>query len=346
MPPHDMMIEGRPVGQVLAWSRDLVDPALHAAVDTLPSAMRDIAGYHLGWCDEHGTPISGHGGKGIRPALVLLTAQAAGGSADAAVPAAVAVSLVHDFSLIHDDVIDGDHTRRHRPTAWSLFGEGSAILAGDALLTLAFDVLAASRHPDARNGARMLSAAVLGMIEGQSIDLAFERRTDVDLPACLDMAAKKTGALIACACVLGAAFGEGNGEQLDELRAFGEHLGLAFQHVDDLLGIWGDPEVTGKPIHSDLRNRKKSLPVVAALHSGTPAGRELTELYQRDEPLSDTDIVLAAELVDVAGGRTWSAWQVERLLAQALRHLRAARPEPGAAGELEGLAQLIVRRDR
>ncbi len=144
------------------------------------------------------------------------------------------LSLIHD-ALIHGDVMGGDHTRRHRPTAWSLFGEGSAILAGDALLTLAYDVLAAGQYPEAPNGTRMLSAAVLGMIEGQSIDLAFGRRTDVDL-RCL---------------LLGGAFREGNVEQVDDLRASGEHLGLAFQHVDYLLGIWRDPDATGKPIHSD-----------------------------------------------------------------------------------------------
>ncbi len=362
-----VMTEARSAREVLAWSRNTVDPALRAAVDMLPSAMRRIAGYHFGWWNEHGHSEHTNGGKAIRPTLVLLSAEAVGGVPAAAVPAAAAVELVHNFSLLHDDVLDGDVTRRHRPTAWSVFGVNPAILAGNALLTLAFDVLAASGDPAAGDGTRMLSAAVLNLVNGQSADLAFEERADVDLPECLRMAEGKTGALLGCACALGALFGGGSPEQVERLRGFGEHLGLAFQLVDDLLGIWGDPAVTGKPVYSDLHERKKSLPVVAALTSGTPAGRELAALYHRDQPLSSTDLVHAAELIDVAGARAWSQAQADDLLAHALRHLRSAllfRPGTGAdvlqerqastssadptaraAAELGALARLATRRD-
>lgn len=255
------------------------------------------------------------------------------------------MELVHNFSLLHDDVMDGDVARRHRPTAWRVFGPGAAILAGDALLTLASDVLASSGHPAAQQGARMLSAAVLDLLDGQSADVAFEKRADVGLPECLSMAEGKTGALLGCACALAALFGGGSPEQVEHPRGFGQRLGLAFQFVDDLLGIWGDPAVTGKPVYSDLRNRKKSLPVVAALTSGTPAGRELAELYHRDQSLSGTDLAHAAELVSIAGGRTWSQAQADDLLARALRHLRSAAPAARAAGELGALAHLATRRD-
>jgi geranylgeranyl diphosphate synthase type I len=123
------------------------------------------------------------------------------------------------------------------------------------------------------------------------------------------------------------------------------HLGLAFQHVDDLLGIWGDPAVTGKPVHSDLRSQKKSFPVVAALASETQAGRELAALYRRDEPLSETDAVHAAELIDIAGGRAWSQAQADELLAQAMEELQSASPTPRAAAELGALARLATHRD-
>jgi geranylgeranyl diphosphate synthase type I len=339
------MTRGRSAREVLTWSRNMIDPALRAAVDALPASMRGIAGYHFGWSNKHGRPAEADGGKAIRPMLVLLSAEAAGGIPALAVPAAVAVELVHNFSLLHDDVMDGDVTRRHRPTAWSVFGLNAAILAGDALLTLAFDVLAASGHPAAQEGMRMLSAAVLDLVDGQSADLAFEERADVGLPECLSMTEGKTGALLGCACALGALFGGSHPEQIEHLRSFGEHLGLAFQHVDDLLGIWGDPAVTGKPVYSDLHNRKKSLPVVAALTSGTPAGRELATLYHRGKPLSGTDLIHAAELVDIAGARTWSQAQADDLLAQALRQLRSAGLTARAAAELGALARLAIRRD-
>jgi geranylgeranyl diphosphate synthase type I len=334
-----------PARETLTWSRALVDPALRAAVDTLPGAMRRIAGYHLGWWDEHGGPTPAPSGKAVRPALALLSAAAGGGSARAAVPAAVAVELVHNFSLLHDDVMDGDATRRHRPTAWRLFGTGAAILAGDALLTLALDVLAASGHPASGQGMRMLSAAVQELVDGQSSDMAFEQRELVEPAECQRMAASKTAALIGASCALGALYGTGEQERVARLRTFGEHVGLAYQHVDDLLGIWGDPGVTGKPVYSDLRNRKKSLPVVYALASDTPAGRALATLYRRPGELSESDLRRTALLVESAGGRAWSQAEADRLLDRALDELVAVDRGP-AATELEALARLVTRRDR
>ncbi|MCW6005594.1 polyprenyl synthetase family protein [Micromonospora sp. CPCC 205371] len=334
---------GRPVPETLAWSRDLVEPALREAVETLPATMRHIAGYHLGWWDADGRPTAG-GGKALRPALTLLAAGAVGGTPSGAVPAAVAVELVHNFSLVHDDVMDGDQTRRHRSTVWHRFGTSAAILAGDALLALAFDVLASADHPATARAARMLSRAVQKLIEGQSADLSFEERMDVDLPECVGMAERKTGALLGCACALGAEFGHGTRAQVEHLRGFGERLGLAFQMVDDLLGIWGDPQTTGKPVYADLQHRKKSLPVVAALVSGTPAGAELAALYRGDQPLSDAELRRAAELVDAAGGRAWTERRTDDLLREALAHLRSADSAPGPAAELDGLAQMATHR--
>jgi geranylgeranyl diphosphate synthase, type I len=347
---------GRPVGrsasEVLTASRSTVDPVLRSTVDALPDSMRRIVGYHFGWCDERGQPREAGGGKAIRPALVLLTAEgvrdtsAVPGVSRSTVSAAVAVELVHNFSLLHDDVMDGDVTRRHRPTAWSVFGANAAILAGDALLTLALDVLAATGHPAAGEGIRMLSAAVQELVDGQSADMTFERRADVDVAECLSMARKKTGALFGCACALGALFGGGPSATIDQYRGFGERLGLAFQFVDDLLGIWGDPAITGKPVHSDLDSRKKSLPVVAALNSGTPAGHELATLYHGERQRSGAELARAAELVDIAGGRQWSTSMADEELTQGLRHLAAAGPGERAAAELVALARLITGRDR
>ncbi|MFI0479185.1 family 2 encapsulin nanocompartment cargo protein polyprenyl transferase [Actinomadura sp. 9N215] len=349
--PGDPCPEGaRPAAEILSWSRRLLDPALRNAVETMPDTMRGVAAYHLGWRDERGHRLAGRAagaaGKAIRPALTLLTARAVGGTAEAALPAAVAVELAHNFSLLHDDVMDGDLTRRHRPTAWTVFGTGVAVLAGDALLAAAFEALARGAAPVVPRAVRTLGRAVVDLVEGQSADLAFEERGDVTLDECVVMAGRKTGALLGAACALGADHGGGTADQAARLRAFGERLGLAFQLADDLLGIWGDPAVTGKPVHSDLRARKKSLPVVAALTSDTPAGAELAALYRRAEPLTGDDAARAAELIDAAGGRAWTIARADALLAAALRELDAADPTPVAAAELQTLARLIAHRDR
>jgi geranylgeranyl diphosphate synthase type I len=344
----DVTNRGRTAARVLTDSRDLLQPALRAAVDTLPASLRGIAGYHLGWWDEHGEPTHNDSGKAIRPALAILCAEAVAvptTPTDIAIPAAVAVELVHNFSLLHDDVMDGDLTRRHRPTAWTVYGSGPAILAGDALLSLAVEVLASSGHPSAQDGMRIVSAAVLDLLDGQQADLSFERRNDVARSECLSMAERKTGALLGAACAIGALFGGADPRRVGLMRDFGELVGLAFQFVDDLLGIWGDPAITGKSRHSDLDSRKKSLPVVAALTSNTPAGEALAVLYNQEAPLSTADLVRAAELVDLAGGRDWSQAMADDLLAQALGQLRAATQNPKATAELTALAALITRRD-
>jgi geranylgeranyl diphosphate synthase, type I len=330
---------------VLAWSRGVVDPALRKAIDTMPAPLRHIGGYHFGWWDKDGEPTESSSGKALRPALTVVSARAVGGDPVAALPGAIAVELVHNFSLLHDDVMDGDLTRRHRPTAWSVFGRRNAILAGDALVTLAFEVLASCGHPAVSDGVRLLSTTVLDLLRGQHADISFEQRDDVDLVECQRMAQDKTGALLSCACALGALLGGGTREQVEHLRQFGERLGLAFQHFDDLLGIWGDPALTGKPVYSDLESRKKSLPVVAALTSPTIAGHELSELYVRDDSLSTGELVHAAELVELAGGRAWSQAQTEHLLNQALDHLRFLDPGEPAVPELEALARLATHRD-
>lgn len=332
--------------EVLLSRRAVVDAFLRTAVGTMPDSVGRIAGYHLGWLDPDGVPAAADPGKAIRPTLALLSAEAVGGAVEAALPAAAAVELAHNFSLVHDDVIDGDRTRRHRPTAWTVFGTGAAVLAGDAMLALAYDVLATSGHPQAGSVAAMLSTAVLGLVGGQLEDLAFEHRSDVGLPECLGMVERKTGLLMGCACAAGAAFGGGRPRQVDRLHRVGRHLGSAFQLVDDLLGIWGDPAVTGKPVYSDIQSRKKSVPVVAALTSGTAAGRELAALYRRDGTLSEGDLVRAAELVDEAGARQWCDSQARAFASLAVHELEAAGPRPRAAAQLRSLAQLMAGQHR
>ncbi|MGA5703325.1 family 2 encapsulin nanocompartment cargo protein polyprenyl transferase [Peterkaempfera bronchialis] len=338
--------ESDEASEVLARTRRVVDPVLRAAVHSLPGTMRRIASYHFGWEEADGTPAHGDPGKAIRPALVLAAAQALGGSAEQAVHAAAAVELVHNFTLLHDDVIDRDATRRHRPTAWSVFGSADAILAGDALHALALRILARDPHPAGAAAAARLADCVIELCEGQHADCAFEKRSDVTLAECLAMAESKTGALLGCACALGALYAGADPEAADALDAFGRRTGLAFQLIDDLIGIWGDPKTTGKPVGSDLAARKKSLPVVSALRSGTPAAAELAALYAAGRPLDEAELLQAASAVDRAGGRDWAQTEACDRMAAAMDHLARAVPDPAAAGDLLTLAELVTRRNR
>ncbi|MFG2094994.1 polyprenyl synthetase family protein [Streptomyces sp. NPDC048612] len=331
--------------RLLKTARELTEPELRKAVDRLAEPARSVAGYHFGWSDERGRPANGAGGKGVRAALVLAAAQALGAAAEEAVAPAAVVELVHNFSVVHDDLMDGDPVRRGRRTAWSLFGTTQAILAGDALLAVAVDTLAHRFPQRCPEAVQELSGALLALVAGQGADLVFEDRADVGLDECLDMAAGKTASLLAASCALGALAAGAGAEQVDALREFGRHLGLAFQLVDDLLGIWGDTAVTGKPVGSDLRARKKSLPVVAALRSATPAGDRLAGLYHRTEPLDDAEIRTATRLIEEAGGRRWAQEEAKRQRTAALGRLAATEVTPYGSRALTALAGLVTRRD-
>jgi len=340
--------EGSEAAEILASVRVCVDPELRRAVDSLPGATRRIARYHFGWEQADGAPAAGDAGKAIRPALVLAAVRALGGEQAMAVRAAAAVELTHNFTLLHDDIIDRDTTRRHRPTAWTVFGEPDAILTGDALQALAQKLLAEDPHPGAQAAATRLAACVVELCAGQQADCALERREpdEVTLDECLAMAEAKTGALLGCACALGALYAGAGWSEVEALDGFGREAGLAFQLIDDVIGIWGDPGHTGKPTRADLAARKKSLPVVAALASGTPAAAELAELYARSptEPEKDVDLERMAHAVEAAGGRDWALMHAADRMSRALNQLSRAVPIPEEAGGLLALAEFVTRR--
>lgn len=275
--------------------RSALDAALRRAVPQPegPAApLYTMLAYHLGWCDASGRATAGGGGKGIRPRLCLLACAACGGEPRRAVPAAAAVELLHNFTLLHDDVQDQSAERRHRPTVWKLWGTAQAITAGDALYALSRQTilgLVEEGLPAAQvlEAARLLDAACLAVCEGQYLDVAFETRDAVSIDEYLAMSARKTGALFGCALELGALVAGAGDAVRAALRRSGRWLGLAFQAQDDLLGAWGDPAVTGKPSADDVRQRKKTLLVVHAL-AGPPAlAARLRALYGQpalDEP--------------------------------------------------------------
>jgi geranylgeranyl diphosphate synthase type I len=252
---------------------------------------------------------------------------------------------VHNFSLVHDDIMDRDVERRHRPTAWVVFGEGQAILAGNAMLTGAFDVLVRA----GRSGERCLPSlivAVQRLISGQSADLALGGLDDVDLHQVLAMEAGKTAALLACSASIGAVAAGAPPNVVDGLFGYGHELGMAFQLVDDILGITGDASATGKSSSSDVRAGKRSAPIVAALVAGTPASSQLADILGRGLPATDDDVIHVTKLIDEAGGLDWAAHEAERRLAAALGHLDALALEGGASADLASLARYVVERDR
>ncbi len=332
---------------VLDLTRELITPVLRDLVNRLDPMLRSVVSYHLGWCDEHGTPLNSNAGKAIRPSLVLLAAEAAGARPECAIPGAVAIELVHNFSLVHDDLMDRDEFRRHRPTVWAVWGDSVAILAGDALLSLAHEAILDADPTRAGTAHTVLAVGIRELIRGQCADTAFERQNNVTLGECLEMAWGKTAALMSASTVIGATLAAAPTALRDALGDFGGNVGLAFQLVDDLLGIWGQPEVTGKPVYSDLRSCKKSLPVTWAIEYGGSAGRELaTWMTDRAHAAIATDDELhaVAKLVEQGGGRAWATDEAHRRAALAARALADVRIAPGPACELHGLARHLLDR--
>lgn len=328
-------------------ARELLLPAFAAALDRLTDQqMRRVAGYQLGLWDAEETPTPGGGGKVVRPALVLLASQAVCGSPQPGLAGAVAVELVHNFSLLHDDIMDRDVERRHRATGWVAFGQGQAILAGNAMLTTAIEImLEQSPHADAT--VPMLLSTVQRLINGQAADLALEGNLDAELADVLDMAEGKTAALISGALAIGALSAGASTPVVTELVEAGRLLGLAFQLFDDVLGVVGDSAATGKSSSSDIRVGKRSAPVVAALRSRTSEGKQLAALLRNGPPASEDDIALTVGLIAAAGGLDWTVAEAERMLYRALDHLdRAALPHAHAVRDLQEMAAYLVRRDR
>ncbi|APA96396.1 polyprenyl synthetase family protein [Nocardia seriolae] len=332
----------RSAADLLAAARATVLPVLRPVIDRLPEPLCHLAGYHLGWWDAHGGPEQGAAGKMLRPALVLAAAAACGDCTHAAAPAA-AVELIHNFTLLHDDVVDGDRLRRGRETVWSRWGIPAAIMLGDAMHAAAVAQLI-SRLPAhlSTAAANRLEDAVIDISLGQHRDCEFERRTRVDLTEYTDMAAAKTGSLFGASCALGALVAHADPETVAAMEEFGRELGVACQLTDDILGIWGDPAITGKPVGSDLARRKKTMPVLAALASETPEGEEFSALYRSERAFTAADIARATHLVEATDARSTVRRKADERLAAAL----AVLPDGTVPADLLTLVDAIVHRDR
>ncbi len=243
-----------------------------------------------------------------------------------ALPAAAALELLHNFSLIHDDIEDDSPTRRHRPTVWALWGRPQAINAGDAMFSLARSALyrlaeqgvSAQRSLDAL---RIFDETCVRLTEGQYLDMSFEGRLDVSVDEYLTMIGGKTAALIGASLEMGALVGGASPEARAALAEFGRNLGLAFQIQDDILGIWGDEAVTGKSAASDILTRKKSLPVVYAL-ADARVGEALQAIYA--QPIDAGGVPAVLDLLADAGAQPYAGAAAQSAHQHALEALDAS----------------------
>ena len=327
--------------------RPLVQQEMREVIGASPDGLYAWMRYHLGWEDRAGRPVEASPGKMVRPMALLLATELCGGRAELAVPAAAAVELIHNFSLLHDDVEDSSDTRRGRETVWTFAGVAHAINAGDGMFTLAHLAmyrLGATGVDPARMVAasRELHEACLRLVEGQYLDISFEERSDVTLEEYLRMAEGKTAAMFAAPFAIGALLAGAEPRVVDGYREFGRRIGLAFQAVDDVLGIWGDPVVTGKPVGDDLASRKMTYPVIAAL-AAEQDGR-LRAAYA-DRSLSSADVPALRALVEATEARALTEEMASIEERAALDALRTAGVDEEATRLCAEFARTLVGRE-
>jgi geranylgeranyl diphosphate synthase type I len=329
--------------------RSAVRVELKETIDSCPPALRNMLQYHMGWQDEQGHSCSRGSGKFIRSTLCLLSCQAVGGDTSQAMPAAAAVELIHNFSLVHDDIEDASYGRHHRPTVWKLWGQSQAINAGDALFTLAYLALLKLKEKGVADekivsSAEMLSLACLELCEGQYLDVEYENRLDITVADYLGMTARKTAALLAVSASLGAYLGSENNKVVDSFHLFGRELGIAYQICDDILGIWGAEESVGKSA-GDISQRKKTLPVVYVLQSSDAEARKRLGKFYSQKSIDGEDIIEVTNILDRLGARDYAENLAEQYYCKALAQLEATGLDTSRQTPLKETACFILKRD-
>src|SRR2546421_9915674 len=340
--------------------KKVADKAIASGTTDLQSYYGQIQ-YHLGWVDANFTPTTNNPGKLLRPILLLLAYEVAGAwgmaTSDSAylrraLPAAAAIELPHNFTLIHDDIEDGDTERRHRPTLWKLWGIPQAINTGDGLFALArlalWEVVDEGvEGPIAARLGAVLDQACVVLSEGQYLDMSFEGWQAISVAKYVDMISRKTGALMGCAAEGGALVGPRARETIERLRSFGYAVGVVFQVRDDLLGVGGTTEKWGKPPAGDVYRRKKSLPFLHALeHAEANDQRYLREVFQQGTEVTSEQV--EEVLAIFARSRTKAyccAFLAEqcRLATEALENVpRVGNPEAlRAIGDIQTLINFV-----
>ncbi|MEE8168252.1 MAG: polyprenyl synthetase family protein [Candidatus Hydrothermarchaeales archaeon] len=313
-----------------------------------PKQLYDMMKYHLGWLDEELTPVEQYRGKKFRPAICLLTYNALSGVYDKALPAAAAVELIHNFSLIHDDIEDMDEERRHKPTVWRLWGVPQAINVGDGMHVLANHAALGLKELNITSSKivdtlEVLNKTIIELCEGQYMDMSYEQELDITTDMYLEMISKKTAALIEASTYIGALLATNNQETIGHFKRFGRKIGLAFQIVDDIIGIWEKAEHTGKPKASDIRNRKKTLPVIYAFQNASgDEKRRLKEIYK--EEMSENDVTEVLDILEGVKAYEYSKCMAEELEGEAMKELDDTGIENEAMTKLKNLSLFLVRR--
>ncbi len=314
--------------------------------ETVLAGYYGMLRYHMGWADADFSARDYPAGKRLRPMFCLLACAEVGGDPNDAIPAAAAIELLHNFSLIHDDVEDGDEVRRHRATVWTLWGVPQAINAGDGMFSIAFAAIQRMypRGVDARltlESLRIFTDTCTALTEGQFLDIGFEQRDDVTVDEYLRMIDGKTAALIGAGISIGTIIGRGTLAQQESLGHFGRSLGLAFQIQDDILGIWGDPEVTGKAAGNDILRQKKSLPLLYALNHDS-VGPRLRALFADD--FGAPQVPQAMRLLDEAGAREYAEAQMFAHHESGVVAIEDALGDRAATSALRALADSLLNR--
>ena len=329
--------------------RDQIETEIKSLVLEEGFPLYRMMGYHMGWLDEYGEAAEGETGKRIRPTLSLLACEALGGDVKAVLPAAAAVELVHNFSLIHDDIQDGNSERHNRPTVWWVWGPAQAINAGDGMHALARLALlrqtGEGMSPERTlKAVGLLDQACLRLCEGQYLDLTYQERVDISQDAYFKMVEGKTAALISCAAELGAVMSSAEEPVERAIAQFGAKLGTAFQIRDDILDLWGQQD-TGKPLAGDILNKKKSLPIVYAIENASGAERRtLGDVYFK-RVMEPEDIDKIIEVLETLGAREFCQAKADALCDEAIQSLKDAGLTSQQTEGLEAVARFIVTRD-
>jgi geranylgeranyl diphosphate synthase type I len=329
--------------------REVVRVELESVLDTCPPSLRNMLRYHMGWQDEQGHRSRGESGKFVRSTLCLLSCQAVGSDMAQIIPAAAAVELIHNFSLIHDDIEDASAERHHRPTIWKVWGQSQAINAGDAMFTLAYLALLRLREKGTSDekvaaSIEMLGGACLDLCQGQYLDVDYENCLDITIENYLEMATGKTAALFAAATSLGAYLGGGDDRLTDSFGRLGRELGIAYQICDDILGIWGTEKSVGKSA-GDIVQRKKTLPVVYGLQSTNGEVREqLESLYSR-KTIKQEDAKWIIGILERSGARDYAEHVAEQHYRRALALLEATGLDTSRQAPLKAVARSLTKRD-
>ncbi len=307
--------------------------------------LGDMMMYHLGWRDEKLSPCDNKGGKQLRSTMCLLACEAVSGKFENALPGAAAVELVHNFSLIHDDIEDGDEKRRHRPTVWKLWGVPQAINTGDAMDVFSYmAIMELKVKPETMVSVlKVFNETIMQLCEGQYLDMDFQNRKGVTVEEYVEMITGKTAALIEASTAIGAMAATDDQEVIRRFKSFGHKIGIGFQIQDDILGIWGDPAKTGKSARNDIRNKKKTLPVLYALQYSQQKD-ELKSLYEK-EKFAEADIDSVFKILTEAGSYEYTAGVASKYRDEALAELEGLCPGSQAMEDIIAIGRFLVDRD-